>query len=139
MAVPDLIGTQIQRVGGVHAPHMLGALRSLRGGIVFGGVSMGRNTSAYTSATAGQRRKHVAGRPEPVEQGFPLNGHLGLRLGLAAGGQGAGTVGAAKPAIHKQGHLGPHRDRRNEQYQNKLNQSDAHKLFSFAKGIDLSD
>lgn len=39
---------------------------------------MGRNTSAYTSATAGQRRKHVAGRPEPVEQGFPLNGHLGL-------------------------------------------------------------
>ena len=27
----------------------------------------------------------------------------------------------------------------NEQYQKKLNQSDAHKLFSFAKGIDLSD
>ena len=135
----DLIGAQIQRVGGVHAPHMLGALRSLRGGIGLWRRFDGPEHQRVHQRHGRQRRKHVAGRPEPVEQGFPLNGHLGLCLGLAAGGQRADTVGAAKPAIHKQGHLGPHRDRRNEQYQKKLNQSDAHKLFSFAKGIDLSD
>lgn len=103
----DLIGAQIQRVGGVHAPHMLGALRSLRGGIGLWRRVDGPEHQRVHQRHGRQRRKHVAGRPEPVEQGFPLNGHLGLRLGLAAGGQRAGTVGAAKPAIHKQGHLGP--------------------------------
>ena len=114
---------------------MLGALRSLRGGIGLWRRVDGPEHQRVHQRHGRQRRKHVAGRPEPVEQGFPLNGHLGLRLGLAAGGQRAGTVGAAKPAIHKQGHLGPHRDRRNEQYQKKLNQSDAHKLFPLQREL----
>ena len=83
----DLIGAQIQRVGGIRAPHVLGALRSLRGGIGLWRRVDGPEHQRVHQRHGRQRRKHVAGRPEPVEQGFPLNGHLGLRLGLAAGCQ----------------------------------------------------
>lgn len=85
---------------------MLGALRSLRGGIGFWRRVDGRNTSAYTSATAASAANTLLAAGTGGA-GLPAQWPSGPAPRPCAGGQRAGTVGAAKPAIHKQGHLGP--------------------------------
>ena len=131
--IAHFVGLQVQRIGGVGSPGLGRALGHGARRIGLGRRGDGPEQQRIHQRHRGQRGEDVAGHPEAVEHGFPLDGHLGLRLGFLPGGPGADTVGAAHPAVYEERRLGPHGDRRNEQDQDKFNESDAHKQFSFSR------